>query len=289
MKALIFGTSGQVATELARQVPAGVQLTALGRDRADLTDPRACESAIAASDADVVINAAAYTAVDQAEDDPNTAQTVNAEAPGAMARAAALRGVPFLHISTDYVFDGTGNRPRREGDAASPLGSYGATKLKGERLVTGAGGPHAILRTSWVFSSHGKNFVKTMLRLGAERDELKIVDDQHGGPTPATAIADALWVMAAAFHAGQGKTGIFHFAGTPAVSWADFAETVFAQSSLQKPPKVIRIPTVEFPTPAQRPLNSRLDCSRIHQAYGIEQPDWHKGLADVIRELETTT
>jgi dTDP-4-dehydrorhamnose reductase len=205
-----------------------------------------------------------------------------------MAKAAAKRGLPFLHISTDYVFNGDGDRPWQETDMTGPMGVYGASKLAGERRVAEADGPHVILRTSWVFSAHGKNFVKTMLRLGAEKDRLSVVDDQIGGPTPAAAIADALWKMAAGLHQGRGETGIFHFAGVPAVSWAGFAEEIFSQSSLPNRPVITRIPTSEFPTPAKRPHNSRLDCSRIRSAYGIEQPDWRDGLSDVIRELEAT-
>lgn len=287
MKALIFGTTGQVARELARRVPAGVGLTALGRDRADLADPAGCAAAVTASDADLVINAAAYTAVDQAETDRETAMAVNAAAPGAMARAAAACGIPFLHVSTDYVFDGTGTRPWREDDPTAPLGVYGATKLAGEVAVRAAGGPHVILRTAWVFSAHGRNFVKTMLRLGATRDTLSVVGDQRGGPTPAAAIADALWAIALAFHTGRGQSGTFHFAGAPAVSWADFAEAIFARADLPQRPAVTRIPTSAYPTPARRPENSALDCSRILAAYGIGQPDWHQGLSGVINELES--
>jgi dTDP-4-dehydrorhamnose reductase len=288
MKALVFGVTGQVAKELARRTPDGVQLTALGRDLANLADPGACEDAIKAADADVVINAAAFTAVDQAESDETAAYLINGETPGIMAKAAAKRGLPFLHISTDYVFNGDGDRPWQETDMTGPMGVYGASKLAGERRVAEADGPHVILRTSWVFSAHGKNFVKTMLRLGAEKDRLSVVDDQIGGPTPAAAIADALWKMAAGLHQGRGETGIFHFAGVPAVSWAGFAEEIFSQSSLPNRPVITRIPTSEFPTPAKRPHNSRLDCSRIRSAYGIEQPDWRDGLSDVIRELEAT-
>ena len=288
MKALVFGTSGQLGIELARRAPAAVSVTALGRGRADLSDPAACAAAIRATDADVVINAAAYTAVDQAESDRDTARVVNAEAPGAMALAAAARGLPFLHVSTDYVFDGSGNRAWREDDPVAPLGVYGATKLDGERAIAAAGGPHAILRTSWVFSAHGRNFVKTMLRLGAERDTLSVVDDQRGGPTAAADIADALWTIAAAFREGRGQGGLFHFAGAPVVSWAGFAEAIFATSSLAAKPRIKRITTADYPTPAQRPANSALDCSRIRAAYGIEQPDWRASLSDVIRELEAT-
>jgi dTDP-4-dehydrorhamnose reductase len=288
MKALIFGTSGQVAIELARHASAfGIKITALGRERADLTDPAVCAAQIAATDADIIINAAAYTGVDAAEDDRATAQAVNGDAPGAMARAAAARGLPFLHVSTDYVFDGSGTRPWAEGDAVAPLGVYGATKLDGEAQVTAAGGPHAILRTAWVFSAHGKNFVKTMLRVGADRETLSVVADQHGGPTPAADIARALLTMATAFSKGQGQNGIFHFAGAPTTTWADFADAIFATSSMARKPAIIRIPASAYPTPAKRPANSALDCARIKAAYGIEQPDWRLGLSEVIRELET--
>ncbi|OYX42151.1 MAG: dTDP-4-dehydrorhamnose reductase [Rhodobacterales bacterium 32-67-9] len=285
-RALVFGTSGQLGIELARRAPAGVSVTALGRDRADLSSPADCAAAIAASDADVIINAAAYTAVDQAESDSDGARVVNAVAPGAMALAAAARGLPFLHVSTDYVFDGSGSRAWREDDPVAPLGVYGATKLAGERAIAAAGGPHAILRTSWVFSAHGKNFVKTMLRLGAERDTLSVVDDQRGGPTAAADIADALWTIAAAFREGRGQSGLFHFAGAPAISWAGFAEAIFARATLARTPKVTRIATADFPTPARRPANSALDCGRILNAYGIGQPDWRESLSSVIDELE---
>ena len=288
MKALVFGTTGQVAIELGRAAPlVGLTLEQLGRESADLTDPAACAAIVAATDADFIINAAAYTAVDAAETDRDTAQAVNGDAPGAMARAAAARGLPFLHVSTDYVFDGSGSRPWREDDPAAPLGIYGATKLDGERQVTAAGGPHVILRTAWVFSAHGKNFVKTMLRLGAERAALSVVDDQRGGPTPAHEIARALVSMGLTFAEGRGTSGIFHFAGKPDCSWADFAEAVFAASSLPKKPVVTRIPTSAYPTPAKRPGNSVLDCTKIRDIYSIGQPDWRTGLKTVVNELET--
>ena len=279
MRLLVFGKTGQVATELGRQA----DVTALGRDAADLTDPVACVAAIEATDADVIINAAAYTAVDKAEAEEDTAMAVNGLAPAAMARAAAARGLPFLHVSTDYVFDGSGDRPWRPDDPTAPLGAYGRTKLAGEEGVRAAGGPHAILRTSWVFSAHGGNFVKTMLRLGAERDRLTIVADQVGGPTPASGIAAALLRMAGAFHAGQGHTGTYHYAGTPEVSWADFARAIFDRAGLA--PVVEDIPTSAYPTPAARPANSRMDCSALHADYGIDRPDWRQGLDDVLAEL----
>lgn len=288
MKALVFGTTGQLGIELGRTAPRGTLLLAFGREAADLTRPESCAALVAATDADVVINAAAYTAVDAAETDRDAARLVNATAPDAMARAAAARNLPFLHVSTDYVFDGTGTRPWREDDPTGPLGVYGQTKLEGERLVAAARGPHAILRTSWVFSAHGRNFVKTMLRLGSARDTLSVVDDQRGGPTAAADIARALWTIAGAFAGGRGASGIFHYAGAPTVSWAGFAEAIFAASSLPAKPEVRRIATTEHPTPARRPANSALDCTRIRAAYGIEQPDWRASLARVIRELEAS-
>ena len=279
MKVLVFGRTGQVATELARFD--GV--TCLGRDQADLTDPGACEAMIAETDADAVINAAAYTAVDRAEEDRDTAMIVNAMAPTAMAAAAAARGLPFVQISTDYVFDGTGDSPWQPGDATGPLGVYGASKLGGERGVAGAGGIYASLRTSWVFSAHGANFVKTMLRLGADRDALSIVADQIGGPTPARDIAAACMTMARALQDDKELFGTYHFSGQPAVSWADFARVIFAQADMDV--TVSDIPTADYPTPAARPLNSRLDCSGTTDAFGVPAPDWRAGLADVLSDL----
>jgi dTDP-4-dehydrorhamnose reductase len=280
VKALVFGKTGQVARELQRLLP---DASFLGRDAADLTDPAACAAAIAGAEADVVINAAAYTAVDRAESDAETARLVNADAPAAMAEACADRGLPLLHVSTDYVFDGSGDTPRAPDAPTAPLGVYGATKLAGEEGVRAAGGPHAILRTSWVFSAHGANFVKTMLRLGAERDALTIVADQIGGPTLAADIAAALVTMAKGLIADPGLSGTYHLSGAPDVSWADFAREIFAQACLDC--AVTDIPTSAYPTPAQRPLNSRLDCATLKSAFGIDQPDWREGLAHVLAEL----
>lgn len=282
MKILMFGATGQVATEILRRA-GDVEVEALARAAADQTDPAACAALVAATDADVVINAAAYTAVDKAEDDEATAAIVNGEAPSAIASAAAARNIPFLHISTDYVFDGSGDTPWEEAAKTAPLGAYGWTKLAGEGGVASAGGPYAILRTSWVFSAHGGNFVKTMLRLGAARDALTIVDDQIGGPTAAGDIADALLAMAHAFHRGEGVSGIYHFAGAPAVSWRVFAEAIFEDADLTV--DVTPIPTADYPTPAARPLNSRLNCAKIKSDYGIDQPDWRASLRTVIGEL----
>lgn len=277
---VVFGRTGQVARELARLAP---EARFLGRGEADLTDPDACAAALRDARPQLVINAAAYTAVDRAESEAETAMRVNAAAPAAMAEAAARLGVPFLHVSSDYVFDGTGTAPWREDDATGPLGVYGQGKLAGEQGVMNAGGRAVVLRTSWVFSAHGANFVKTMLRLGRERDEIGVVADQIGGPTPAADIADALLVMAQRLRQGQGG-GIYHFAGAPDASWADFATEIFAQAGLAC--RVRPIATTDYPTPARRPANSRLDCGAIARDFGIARPDWRKGLANVLARLE---
>jgi len=277
---LVFGRSGQVAAELARLVP---DARFLDREQADLTDPDACAAAIRDSGCAAVLNAAAYTAVDRAEAEPELAGAVNAAAPAAMARAAAGLGLPFLHISTDYVFDGTGARPWSEDDPTGPLGVYGATKLAGEQGVAAAGGQWAVLRTSWVFSAHGTNFVRTMLRLGAEREELRVVADQVGGPTPATGIASACLAMLGAMRADAARGGLYHFAGAPDTSWAGFAREIMAQAGLSC--RIVEIPTADYPTPARRPANSRLDCTAILRDFGISRPDWRAGLAKVLQEL----
>jgi len=279
MKTLGFGKTGQVATELQRQA----EVIALGRDEADLSNPAQCIAAIEATDADIIINAAAYTAVDKAETETDSSEIVNHEAVGAMADAAAKRGIPFLHISTDYVFPGDGETPWSPDDATGPLGVYGATKLRGERAIQAAGGAYAILRTSWVFSAHGNNFVKTMLRLGKERDALTIIDDQIGGPTAAGDIAAALLTMAQAFHDGTGTSGVYHFSGTPDCSWADFVAEIFAQAGVSC--AITPIPTTDYPTPATRPLNSRLNCESLMTDYGIARPDWRVSLNAVLKDL----
>lgn len=275
---LVFGRTGQVATELARQG----DVVTLSREEADLSDPTACSAVIAARRPRLVINAAAYTAVDRAESEQAQAQQINGDAPGAMARACARLGVPFLHISTDYVFDGTGTVLWRESDPVAPRNAYGRSKLAGEVAVAGAGGQWAVLRTAWVFSAHGANFVKTMLRLAESRDHLSVVADQVGCPTPAGDIAAALLRMGAAMEAGQGG-GVYHFAGRPAVSWADFARAIFARANMAI--EVEDIPASAYPTPAVRPMNSRLDCTALETDFGIAAPDWGPGLETVLREV----
>jgi dTDP-4-dehydrorhamnose reductase len=279
MKLLVFGKTGQVARELQRLAP---DATYLGREEADLLDPAACAAAISAHEADAVINAAAWTAVDKAETEEAAATVVNGDAPTAMARAAAAKVIPFLHISTDYVFDGTGDQPFTPDHPTGPLGAYGRSKLAGEQGVRAAGGNHLILRTSWVVSTHGANFVKTMLRLGREREGLNVVADQIGGPTPASAIAQALLTATKAMTDGA-PGGTHHFSGAPDTSWAGFARAIMAEASL--PCRINDIPTSEYPTPARRPLNSRLDCRAFTEAFGIPRPDWREGLKAIVKEL----
>ena len=281
MTLLIFGSTGQVATELRRLAPEAV---CLGRDQADLSDPAACAAAIQARQPTAVINAAAWTAVDRAETEEEAATVVNGAAPSAMAQACAVLGIPFVQISTDYVFDGTGETGFPPEHPTAPLGAYGRSKLRGEDGVRAAGGAYAILRTSWVFSAHGANFVKTMLRLGAERAELRVVADQIGGPTWAGAIAGACLTIARALEADPGKSGTYHLSGGPDVSWADFAHEIMAQAGLAC--DITGIPTRDYPTPALRPANSRMDCSSLQAVFGIARPDWRQDLAGVLAEIE---
>lgn len=280
MKIAVFGKTGQVATELGRRG----KVRLIGRDEADLSDAIALGAFARSLEADAIINAAAFTAVDRAEDEEALATRINGEAPGVLAEVAAAKAIPLIQISTDYVFDGQGTAPRRPSDATGPLGAYGRSKLDGERRVMAAGGSHAILRTSWVFSAHGANFVKTMLRLSETRDSLSVVADQIGGPTPAAAIADACLTLAELLARGA-TGGTYHYSGAPDVSWADFAREIFRQAGREV--MVTDIAASEYPTPAKRPANSRLDCALLRKDHGIERPDWREGLADVLKELNT--
>ena len=287
MKLLIIGKDGQLSTELARQAKARTDIEVVGQlgiDAVDLSRPESGAEAIAAVEADIIINATAFTAVDKAEELPELAAKINAEGPALMAEAAAAKGIPFLHVSTDYVFDGTGETPWQENDATGPLGVYGATKLDGEAGVQAARGPHAILRTSWVFSAHGSNFVKTMLRLSDSRDSLNVVADQIGGPTPASAIAQACLTIADHLATDIGKSGTYHFSGAPDTSWHDFATEISGQAS--RTIKVTPILTENYPTPAKRPLNSRLDCRSTEDVFGLKRPDWRHDLTEVLSQLE---
>ncbi|ULO22252.1 dTDP-4-dehydrorhamnose reductase [Sulfitobacter sp. CB2047] len=286
MKALVFGHSGQVATELRALDGDDVQITALARAEADLTDPAICAAAINAHAPNAVINAAAYTAVDKAESDAETAQVINADAPAAMAQACAARDIPFVSISTDYVFSGAGDTPWSPADPTDPQGVYGRTKRDGEIAIVNAGGRYAVLRTSWVVSAHGNNFVKTMLRLGAERESLTIVADQIGGPTGAAEIARACIKIAKTLVSEPEKSGIYHFSGAPDTSWADFARAIFVAAEIAC--DVTDIPSDDYPTLAKRPLNSRLDCTATEAAFGISRPDWRVSLTHILAQLDFT-
>lgn len=279
MRLLVFGKTGQVARELARHCPPDCTIRFLDRHQADLSDPAACKDAIMQADVDAVINAAAWTAVDDAETQEDLATIVNGDAPGEMAAACASKDISFIHVSTDYVFDGTGTLPFAPDHPTGPLSAYGRSKLAGETAIRATGARHLILRTSWVFSGHGRNFVTTMLRLGAERDELRVVADQIGGPTPASEIARALFAGARGMIAGT-EGGTHHFSGAPDVSWADFARQIMTEAGLDC--TVHDIASSGYPTPAPRPLNSRLDCAALADAFGIMRPDWRVALKNII-------
>lgn len=277
---LVFGKTGQLARELARRAPDAVFL---GRDEADLLRPEGLPAIIRDHKPDAVINTAAFTAVDAAESTPEPAQTINAEAPFAIASACAELGIPLVHISSDYVFDGAGTEPFSADTPPAPINRYGASKWLGEQGIARAGGVSAILRTSWVFSAHGSNFVKTMLRLSETHADLRVVDDQIGGPTPAAALAEATIAIARALRADPGKAGTYHFAGRPDVSWAGFAREILQQAG--RAVAVHPVASADYPAPARRPLNSRLDCASTEAVFGLPRPDWRAGLADVLQEL----
>ena len=277
---LVFGKTGQVATEL--QHLSGVM--ALGRGDVDLSDPPACAKAICEYAPKAVINAAAYTAVDRAEDEEHLATVINGDAPTAMAKACAKLGIPLVHISTDYVFNGTGNTPYCPEDSTEPQNAYGRSKLAGEIGIRESGAVYAILRTSWVVSAYGKNFVKTMLCLSETQDALNVVADQIGGPTPAKDIAATCLQMADQLVQEPSKAGIYHFTGAPDVTWAGFATEIFAQADRLM--SINPIPTTEYPTPAKRPLNSRMECRLTEQVFGVKCPNWQDGLKDILKHLE---
>ncbi|WP_423607170.1 dTDP-4-dehydrorhamnose reductase [Sphingomonas sp. MS122] len=288
MKILVTGRDGQVAQSLAER-HGGHELVFAGRPDLDLADPASIERTIAAVDPALVISAAAYTAVDKAEDEPELAMAVNGEGPGVLARAAAKLGVPVIHLSTDYVFDGALDRPWREDDPVAPLGVYGATKLAGEQAIAASGATYAILRTAWVYSPFGANFVRTMLRLAETRDALNVVEDQHGCPTSALDIADGIMAVIAAWQAdpAHGANGVYHLAGTGETHWAGFARAIFAESAQRGGPaaEVTGIPSSGYPTRAVRPANSRLDCTRLARTFGWRAPRWQESLGVVMDRL----
>jgi dTDP-4-dehydrorhamnose reductase len=290
MKLLVTGRNGQVATALRELDAPGVTVAALGRPDLDLEDPVRAAAAIRRAEADVVVNAAACTAVDRAESEPELAHRINALSAGAMAAAAAERGLPFIQLSTDYVFDGAKAEAYVETDAVGPTGVYGATKLEGERLAAAANPDHAILRTAWVYAPHGRNFMRTMLRLAETRDEIAVVADQIGNPTSAADIAGAVVAVARNMLRAPldpALRGVFHMSAEGEASWADFAEFILAASAGRGGPaaSVRRIPTSEYPTAARRPANSRLDCGRLAARHGVRLPPWRDSAIACLNQL----
>jgi dTDP-4-dehydrorhamnose reductase len=289
LRFLVTGQKGQVVSALAERAPPGVEVLTLGRPDLDLADPASIRAAFDGETADVVINAAAYTAVDKAESEPELAMRVNGAGAGLVADIARDLGAPIIQLSTDYVFDGSLDRPYREDDATGPLGVYGRSKLAGEEAVATANPRHAILRTAWVYSPFGANFVKTMLRLGETRDEVRVVGDQRGAPTSALDIADAIFIVALKMLAepGMADYGVFHLTGAGEATWAEFAEAIFseAQAFGRKPVRVTPITTAQYPTPARRPANSRLDDALLERVYGVRLPPWRDSLKPVVARL----
>jgi dTDP-4-dehydrorhamnose reductase len=286
---LVAGAGGQVGRALcALDGVGGIGIVGRTRAALDITDLGQVRAALAAGPFAAVINAAAYTAVDKAESDEAAAYAINRDGPRSLAIATAERNIPLLHISTDYVFDGTREAAYRESDPTGPTGIYGASKLAGEAAVRAAQPRHIILRTSWVYGPSTGNFVATMLRLAADRPALRVVGDQRGGPTPAAAIADALMSMVRQLGSGE-PWGTYHFSGAPAVSWHGFAEAIIARAAprLAQIPTVTAIGTADYPTPARRPANSVLDCSKIEAQFGIRQPDWQASLGAIVETLQT--
>lgn len=286
---LVTGAGGQLGTELQRAFwPDGWEVVAIDKDELDLADPYAIVAKVAERPWAAVINGAAYTAVDKAESDQLTAWTINALAPAAFGAACAEADIPLIQVSTDYVFAGDKSGAWEPDDPVAPLGVYGASKLGGELAVRTSGARHAIVRTAWVVSAHGNNFVKTMLRIGADRGLLRVVEDQHGSPTAAADLAAALVTIAVRLAQDPtSPTGTFHFSNAGATTWADFAREIFRQSARRGGPSAIveGIPTSEYPTPARRPLNSLLSHEAIRTAFGVEPRPWREALGDILDDL----
>lgn len=290
MKILVTGANGQVGSELSsRAISRGWEVLAVDRDRLDITNSEAVKAMVEKFHPDAVVNAAAYTAVDKAESDADTAYAINRDGPANLAVACEEAGIPLVHYSTDYVFDGGKSSAYVEGDPVSPLGVYGASKLAGEQAVQEKCALHLVLRTSWVFSSHGRNFVKTMLRLGAEREELGVVVDQFGKPTSASEIAKITFDLLTLINHGTGHWGLYHLAQPEVMNWHGFSEEIFTEARRQgillKVHRVNPISTADYPTPASRPTNSELNCERLESVFDVQIRSWQESLKEVIREL----
>jgi dTDP-4-dehydrorhamnose reductase len=287
MRVLISGQHGQVSRELQRRLGGVGELIVLGRDQLDLAQPEQIRQQVRKVRPDLIINAAAHTAVDLAESEPETAFAINAVAPGIFAEEALMLGIPLIHYSTDYVFDGKKVGPYTEDDTPNPLGVYGKSKLAGERAITDVQGKHLILRTSWVYSAHGRNFLLTMQRLLQERPEVRIVADQIGAPTWAGTIANSTLALIERWQAGEAVTwGTYHLTAQGKTSWFGFAQAIGEALRQQGKPcaNLLPIPSSDYPTPAARPLNSCLDCSHLQREWGVSQPDWQIALRECLAE-----
>ncbi len=296
MKILLLGKNGQVGWELQRSLAPLGQLIALDRQGAnglcgDLGDLDGIAATVRAVQPGVIVNAAAYTAVDKAESEPELAQRLNAQAPGVLAREAAACGALLLHYSTDYVFDGSGDQPWREDATTCPLSVYGATKLAGEQAIVASGCSHLVLRTSWVYAARGGNFAKTMLRLAQERERLTVIDDQWGAPTGAELIADVSAHAIVQTRQQPAKAGTYHLAAAGHTTWFAYAKHVLAHARQAQPAikikatEVASIPTADYPTPARRPLNSRLDTQKLQSTFGLTLPPWQHGVDRMLSEI----
>ena len=296
MTILLLGKNGQVGWELHRSLAPLGPLIALDRQGADglcgdLADSAGLAATVRALQPSVIVNAAAYTAVDRAEGEADLAQRINAEAPAVLAREAAACGALLVHYSTDYVFDGSGDQPWTEDAPTGPLGVYGATKLAGEQAIVQAGGAHLILRTSWVYAARGGNFARTMLRLAQERDRLTVIDDQWGAPTGAELIADVTAHAVAQTRQQPSKAGLYHLAAAGETNWNSYAKYVLAQANQAQPAikiratEVVPIATSAYPTPARRPHNSRLDTRKLQATFGLQLPPWQDGVRRLLAEI----
>jgi len=300
MKLLLLGANGQVGFELLRSLTPLGEVIAATRDGrlpgggsgrcADLADPASLEALMQAERPDIIVNAAGYRAVDRAESEPELATRINAEAPAVLARWCKVYGARLIHYSTDYVFDGSANRPWREADPTAPLGVYGQSKRAGEVALAESGAEYMVLRTGWVYAARGHNFLRTMLRLAAERDHLQVVCDQTGAPTPARWIAAATaLILARAQNGGGWRSGSLHLAASGQTTWHGFAEAIFADALsaglIERAPFVEAIPTLAYPTPARRPAYSCLDTRALRDRYGLSLPDWREGVSQVLGEL----
>lgn len=287
----VTGRDGQVVRALLEQGQTDdrFEIVALGRPTLDLAAPDGLDATLRQCGPDVIVSAAAYTAVDQAEAEESTAAVVNGVAAGRIATTAASLGIPVIHLSTDYVFDGSKPEPYAESDAPAPMSAYGRTKLAGERAVALATDNHVILRTAWIYSPFDRNFLKTMLRLAENRDRINVVDDQIGNPTCALDIAEGILTIAANLLASDAPDlrGLFHMTGAGEASWADFAEEIFTHSAVAGGPvaAVDRIPSCQYPTPARRPANSRLDCSKLDRTHGVRLADWRLSTAATVARI----